>query len=601
MTSPLRYLSLLLFSLSLTASAQTFSPGDYQINRRRDSPTAGFEVAELLAGSNITFTWDNTNKTVTIAGSAGGAATWGTITGTLSAQTDLQTALDAKQATGNYLTALTGDVTATGPGSVAATIANDAVTYAKMQNVSAAARLLGRGPSSGAGDVQEITIGAGLGWSGNELRATGINPFDQDLNTTDPVTFPGITLTNGTIATGANFLDYTHVGTQGDVPELIVRLNDGTTDIGYTLIGFRGDGAGSGASYLQGSSADFRIEQTGGTLANVFGLTFTGTGSNLTALNASNITTGTLDAARLPTLTAGSGTELQRRNGSAFEAVTRSSVSGGAITLGDAEAMGVTSTPLLMLRNTTAAAAGVQQVSPSLVLEGRGWKTDATAASQTVRFRQNILPVQGAANPAATWRLQSEINNSGTWLDVIQVQSGGAVTLGATTFGNYITTAGNGSQFWNSGVRCFGTGFQSLNLVQGGSFGFATNNTDPSATEFGFLRDAANVMALRGVSSPTTAQTFRIYETDSGANDEYLEFSAASGTNVIRPQATGTGTASVVRYHTTTAVFWTSGSGSPESVVTAPVGSLYTRTDGGASTTLYVKESGTGSTGWIAK
>jgi len=49
------------------------------------------------------------------------------------------------------------------------------------------------------------------------------------------------------------------------------------------------------------------------------------------------------------------------------------------------------------------------------------------------------------------------------------------------------------------------------------------------------------------------------------------------------------------------AVIWTSGSGSPEGVVTAPVGSLYTRTNGGANTTLYVKESGTGNTGWIAK
>lgn len=44
-----------------------------------------------------------------------------------------------------------------------------------------------------------------------------------------------------------------------------------------------------------------------------------------------------------------------------------------------------------------------------------------------------------------------------------------------------------------------------------------------------------------------------------------------------------------------------SGSGSPESVRTAKVGSIYLRQDGGASTTLYVKESGTGNTGWIAK
>ena len=48
-------------------------------------------------------------------------------------------------------------------------------------------------------------------------------------------------------------------------------------------------------------------------------------------------------------------------------------------------------------------------------------------------------------------------------------------------------------------------------------------------------------------------------------------------------------------------VIWRCGAGTPEGAVTAPVGSLYTRTDGGANTTLYVKESGAGNTGWIAK
>lgn len=46
---------------------------------------------------------------------------------------------------------------------------------------------------------------------------------------------------------------------------------------------------------------------------------------------------------------------------------------------------------------------------------------------------------------------------------------------------------------------------------------------------------------------------------------------------------------------------WTSGTGTPEGNVTAPVGSLFTRTDGGAGSTLYVKESGAGNTGWVAK
>lgn len=41
------------------------------------------------------------------------------------------------------------------------------------------------------------------------------------------------------------------------------------------------------------------------------------------------------------------------------------------------------------------------------------------------------------------------------------------------------------------------------------------------------------------------------------------------------------------------------GAGSPEGVVTARVGSVYLRTDGIPS--LYVKESGTGATGWVGK
>ena len=44
-----------------------------------------------------------------------------------------------------------------------------------------------------------------------------------------------------------------------------------------------------------------------------------------------------------------------------------------------------------------------------------------------------------------------------------------------------------------------------------------------------------------------------------------------------------------------------SGAGSPEGVVAAAVGTLYLRSDGGAGSTLYVKESGTDVTGWAAK
>lgn len=43
------------------------------------------------------------------------------------------------------------------------------------------------------------------------------------------------------------------------------------------------------------------------------------------------------------------------------------------------------------------------------------------------------------------------------------------------------------------------------------------------------------------------------------------------------------------------------GTGTPEAVVTANIGSLFLRSDGGAATTLYIKESGTAATGWVGK
>ena len=43
------------------------------------------------------------------------------------------------------------------------------------------------------------------------------------------------------------------------------------------------------------------------------------------------------------------------------------------------------------------------------------------------------------------------------------------------------------------------------------------------------------------------------------------------------------------------------GSGTPEGSVSARVGSIYLRTDGGAGTSFYVKESGVSTTGWVGK
>ncbi len=62
------------------------------------------------------------------------------------------------------ITQLTGDVTAgPGSGSQAATIANNAVTFAKMQDI-ATQRAIGR-DTAGTGDPEEVTISQMLDWT----------------------------------------------------------------------------------------------------------------------------------------------------------------------------------------------------------------------------------------------------------------------------------------------------------------------------------------------------------------------------------------------------------------------------------------------------
>lgn len=65
-----------------------------------------------------------------------------------------------------------GDITVSGTGTVW-TVDNAAITYAKIQDVTAASRILGRGAGGGSGDVQELTLGAGLSMAGTVLSASG--------------------------------------------------------------------------------------------------------------------------------------------------------------------------------------------------------------------------------------------------------------------------------------------------------------------------------------------------------------------------------------------------------------------------------------------
>ena len=92
--------------------------------------------------------------------------------GTLATQSGTFSGTSSGTNTGDQTITLTGDVTGSGTGSFAATIANDAVSYAKMQDVTATSRLLGRA-TAGSGIIEEIALGTNLSFTGTTLNATG--------------------------------------------------------------------------------------------------------------------------------------------------------------------------------------------------------------------------------------------------------------------------------------------------------------------------------------------------------------------------------------------------------------------------------------------
>jgi len=100
---------------------------------------------------------------------------------------------------GTGITQLTGDVTAgPGSGSQVATIPAATITYAKIQDISAASRLLGRGGAAGAGDTEEITVGSGLSLSATTLTAVGTEWDNQIVKSANQDVTNTVTLTDDT-------------------------------------------------------------------------------------------------------------------------------------------------------------------------------------------------------------------------------------------------------------------------------------------------------------------------------------------------------------------------------------------------------------------
>jgi len=152
-----------------------------------------------------------------------------------------------------------------------------------------------------------------------------------------------------------------------------------------------------------------------------------------------------------------------------------------------------------------------------------------------------------------------------------------------------------------------------LKLIQAGSLATAL-----TVTSGGVLTNAGQITGTNFVTAAssgvfTIASRFVI----SASADGVVRFANSGGSDFNRLQFGGTTSAFPSLKRSTTNLqarladdsaftfiedlYRRAGSGTPEGAVTAPIGAVYHRTDGGAGTSFYVKESGTGNTGWIAK
>lgn len=140
-----------------------------------------------------------------------------------------------------------GDITVSSSGAVW-TIDANVVSYAKMQDVSAASRIIGRGSASGAGDPEELTVSTGLSLSGTTLSCT-ITQYTDEL-AQDAV---------GTILTDSATIDFTYNDGANTITAIVI--DDSITyaklqnaSVGFVILAKVGTGVGDYAELAVGTN-----------------------------------------------------------------------------------------------------------------------------------------------------------------------------------------------------------------------------------------------------------------------------------------------------------------------------------------------------------
>jgi len=228
--------------------------------------------------------------------------------------------------TGDQTITLTGDVTGTGTGSFAATIANNAVTYAKMQAASAVAKLIGSNASGTA--LGEITLGTNLSMAGSTLNAAvasgSVTSVNADGGTTGMSFSGGPITSSGTLTLGGT-LDLDNGGTGA------TTASDARTNLGLAI------GTDIPSPTGTGATGTWNIDVLGsaGTITSTLPVNKGGTGAttaggaltNLGAYAASNPAGYTANVGTVTNVSASGGANISVATGSTTPVISQNAAS----------------------------------------------------------------------------------------------------------------------------------------------------------------------------------------------------------------------------------------------------------------------------------
>jgi len=165
--------------------------------------------------------------------------------------------------TGDQIITVTGAITGVSTGSggstaIVTTIANQVVTFAKMQNI-ATASLLGRA-TTGTGSPEIITLGAGLAFTGGALTSTSLNTSGNLTEATSSI----LNIVGGTGSVGGSGITIEVRQANTSQAGFLSSANWNTFNNKQNALGFTPAVQTSGTSILKGNgSGDFSSATAG--------------------------------------------------------------------------------------------------------------------------------------------------------------------------------------------------------------------------------------------------------------------------------------------------------------------------------------------------